>query len=265
MDSSAANLAPGRDGRDRFAFAAWLFLRLLALIHLIAFASFWMQYPGLVGPHGLLPAQLYFNAAREQLGPGGWLQLPSLCWFFGAEGFLTVLCLAGIICSLLLFAGFAPAPCLALLWAAYLSLVGAGQVFYGYQWDALLLETTLLAVFLAPWSLLPLWQRTEPPPVARWLLWWLLFRLMFLSGAVKLASGDPAWRNLTALVFHYQTQPLPTPIAWYVHQLPLWFQRLSCGIMFFIELAVPFLLLRAREPCATRRRSSSRASWDSSF
>ena len=246
MDHSEGVAATGPAGRNRFAFSAWLFLRLLALIHVIAFVSFWRQYPGLVGPHGLLPAQLYFDAVRAHLGPGGWSQLPSLCWFFGADGFLPVLCVAGIVCSLLLFAGVAPAPCLVFLWAGYLSLMGAGQVFYGYQWDALLLETTLLAIFVAPWTLAPLWDRTEPPRAARWLLWWLLFRLMFLSGAVKLTSGDALWRNLTALAVHYETQPLPTPLAWYAHQLPLWVQRVSCAIMFLIELLVPFLLLAPR-------------------
>jgi hypothetical protein len=246
MDNPEGATLSGPAGRNRFAFAAWLFLRLLALIHLIAFASFWSQLAGLVGPHGLLPAERYFQAAHEQLGPGAWLQLPSLCWIFGAGRFLAVLCAAGVGLSLLLFVGIAPALCLALLWACYLSLMGAGQVFFGFQWDALLLETTLLAVFLAPWSFGPLWHRVEPPRAARWLLWWLLFRLMFLSGAVKLTSGDPVWRNFTALAFHYETQPLPTTLAWYVNQLPLWAQRGSCAIMFLIELPVPFLIFAPR-------------------
>ena len=246
MDNLDGANGPVPVGRDRFAFAAWLFLRLLALIHLIAFASYWMQFAGLIGPHGLLPATRYFEAVHAQLGNGAWSQLPSLCWLFGADRFLHVLCAAGIVCSLLLFAGVAPPVCLTLLWACYLSLVAAGQIFFSFQWDALLLETTFLAIFLAPWAMTPLWRRVEPPRAARWLLWWLLFRLMFLSGAVKLTSGDPVWRNLTALVFHYETQPLPTTFAWYVHQLPQWVQRASCAIMFLIELPVPFLLFAPR-------------------
>jgi hypothetical protein len=230
----------------RFAFASGLFLRLLALIHLTAFASYWMQLAGLVGPHGLLPAAPFFEAVHAQLGSDAFRQLPSLCWIFGAGHFLDVLCGIGIVLSLLLFAGIVPAFCLALLWACYLTLVGAGQVFFNYQWDALLLETTLLAVLLAPWSLVPLWRRSEPPRAARWILWWLLVRLMFLSGAVKLASGDPVWRNLTALSLHYETQPLPTPLAWYAHQLPLWAHRASCAAMFGIELVVPFLVFGPR-------------------
>ena len=231
---------------NRFTFSAWFFLRLLGLIHLIAFVSLWTQLAGLVGPHGLLPAQTFFAAIHQQLGDRAWLAVPSLCWVFGAGKFLTVLCASGVALSLLVFAGIAPAACLALLWVCYLSLCGAGQIFFNFQWDALLLEATLLSIFLAPWSLLPLWQRFEPPRLARLLLWWLLFRLMFLSGMVKVTSGDPTWRTFTALTFHYETQPLPTSLAWFVHQFPVWFHRASCAGMFAIELVAPFLLFAPR-------------------
>ncbi len=241
--TSAVPLVPGH---TRFAFAAWLFLRLLAIIHLIAFVSLWVQLDGLVGPRGLLPASRYLAAVHEQLGASAYTALPTLCWWFGSETFLHVLCGAGVGLALLLFAGVAPAVCLALLWAAYLSLSCAGQIFFNFQWDALLLETTLVAVFLAPWSLLPLWRAHEPPRAARWLLWWLLFRLMFLSGLVKLTSGDLTWRNLTALTFHYETQPLPTTIGWFIHQPPAWFHRASCAGMFTLELVVPFFLFAPR-------------------
>jgi hypothetical protein len=232
----------------RFAFSSWLFLRLLALVHLVAFSSFWVQLEGLVGPRGLLPATRYFGAVREQLGStaASFAQLPSLAWFFGTEAFLHVLCAAGVALSCLLFAGIAPALCLALLWAAYLSLSCAGQIFFNFQWDALLLEITLLAVFVAPWRWVPLWRPHEPPRLARWLVWWLLFRLMFFAGYVKLASGDPTWRDLTALTFHYETQPLPTPLGWFAHQLPATLQRASCAGMFVIELVAPFLLFAPR-------------------
>src|SRR4051812_21639194 len=155
--------------RDHFSFGVSVFLRLLAVIHVIAFVSFWTQWRGLVGPHGIEPAARYFAAAREQLGAGAYFQLPSLCWIFGTEGFLDVLCAAGVTLGVLLFAGIAPALCLALLWAAYLTVCSAGQVFFNFQWDALLLEATLIAVFVAPWSLLPLWRRQAPPAIARWL------------------------------------------------------------------------------------------------
>lgn len=233
------------DGSGRYAIATDLFLRGLALVYLVAFASFWWQLPGLVGPQGILPAQGYLDALAAHLGAARWWQAPTLCWFFGAGTFLHVLCAAGVLLALAAFLRLAQAPCLALLWLAYLSLATPGQIFLSFQWDTLLLETGLLAIFLAPWRLVGR-TRADPPRAARWLLWWLLFRLMFMSGLVKLTSGDDSWRDLTALTYHYETQPLPTWIGWWVHQLPAWFHRFSCAVMFLIELVGPFLLFGPR-------------------
>jgi len=233
--------------RPGFATGTWLFVRVLAVCHAAAFGSFWVQERGLVGPSGVLPAGRFFEAARAQLGPRVWFEAPSLCWLFGWGGFLDVLCAVGIVAAILLFAGRAQAPCLAVLWVSYLSLVSAGQVFFDFQWDTLLLESTLIAVFLVPWRLWRADRGYEPPRLARCLIWWLLFRLMVLSGIAKLASGDPTWRNLTALSFHFQTQPLPSPLAWYANQLPAWFQRASCAVMFAIELVAPLLIVGPRK------------------
>lgn len=183
---------------------------------------------------------------HEQLGASAYFQLPSLCWIFGAGTFLHLLCGAGVVAAALLFAGIAPVACLIFLWAGYLSVSGAGQIFFNFQWDALLLEITLLAVFVAPWKCRPLWRPHAPPRPGRLLLGWLLFRLMFLAGVVKLASGDASWRDLSALALHYETQPLPTPLAWFAHQLPAAWQRASCAGMFALELIVPFFLFAPR-------------------
>jgi lipase maturation factor 1 len=170
-----------------------------------------------------------------------------LCWFSASDGFLHFLCGAGAVLSLLLIFGIAPAPCLFLLWLIYLSLSVVCREFLSFQWDALLLETGFLAIFLSPLQLWPKRSETPGPSrIALWLLRWLLFRLMFESGLVKLASGDPTWRNLTALSFHYETQPLPTWVGWYVHQLPLGFHKVCVVLMFVIELGVPFLIIAPR-------------------
>ncbi len=157
------------------------------------------------------------------------------------------LCIAGAGLSVLLIANIAPAVCLFWLWIIYLSLVSVGGEFLSFQWDILLLETGLLALFLAPWRIFP-WRGTAAAPskIVLWLLRWLLFRLMFESGLVKLLSHDPNWRNLGALHFHYETQPLPTWIGWYAHQLPDGIQRACVFIMFVIELGVPFLIFAPR-------------------
>jgi hypothetical protein len=138
-------------------------------------------------------------------------------------------------------------PSLALLWLLYLSLATVGREFLEFQWDNLLLEAGFLAIFFAPLQWLPK-SSTESAPsrLVLWLLRLLLFKLMFMSGCVKLVSGDPNWRNLTALTFHYQTQPLPTWTAWYANLLPLWFQKLSCAGTLGVEAGAPFLIFTPR-------------------
>ena len=232
--------------RGGFSVGTGLFVRVLAVAHGVAFLSALTQVNGLVGPHGIEPAQALFAAAKAQVGSAAYWYLPSLCWIFGTGAFLKVLCAVGAALSVVLFLGFAPALTAGLLWFCYLSLCCAGQLFYEFQWDGLLLEASAVAIFLVPWTLAPRWKRFEPPLLGRVLAGWLLFRLMFFSGLVKLVSGDSQWRSLHALRFHFQTQPLPTPLAWYVQQAPDWILTASCFVMFVIELGAPFGLLAPR-------------------
>jgi predicted DCC family thiol-disulfide oxidoreductase YuxK len=230
----------------------WIFLRVLGVVYLVAFVSLWTQSSGLIGHDGILPTDQFMSAVKQQCDARGiglerFHLLPTLCWFDSSDSFLNFQCAAGTALAILLIAGIAPAPCLALLWLVYLSLATVGRDFLGFQWDNLLLEAGFLAIFFAPLRLLPRLSREAPPPrVVLWLLRLLLFKLMFSSGCVKLLNGDPNWRNLTALTFHYQTQPLPTWIGWYANQMPLWFQKFSCVTMFCIELGVPFLIFAPR-------------------
>ena len=230
----------------------WLFLRLLGAIYLVAFVSLWTQIIGLIGHNGILPVDQYMSAAKQQcdvqgIGLERFHILPTLCWLDSSDSFLQFQCGAGVFLAILLIFGIAPAPALALLWLLYLSLITAGRDFLGFQWDNLLLEAGFLSIFLAPWRLLPKLSREAPPSrIVIWLLRLLLFKLVFSSGCVKLASHDPNWRNLTALTFHYYTQPLPTWTAWYTNQAPLWFLKFSCATMFAIELGAPFLIFMPR-------------------
>ncbi len=240
--------------RPSYLLTRWLFLRLLGLIFLFAFVSLWTQIGGLIGHHGILPAGQLMQAVHEQvaqrnIGPERYALMPTLCWISASDRFLNLLCAGGTMLSLMLIAGIAPAPVLFLLWLIYLSLSIVCREFLGFQWDILLLETAFLAIFFAPLQLGPRLSCEAPPsPTMLWMLRWLLFRLMFASGVVKLSSQDVTWRNLTALTCQYETQPLPTWIGWYAHQLPVWFQKLSCGVMFGIELGVPFLIFLPRRP-----------------
>ena len=232
----------------------WVFLRSLGLVYLIAFVSLWVQIIGLAGSKGILPASsaigaMGLQADAQRIGLDRYHVVPTLCWFNASDGFLKLQCAAGAVLAVLLVIGIAPAPCLFLMWLIYLSLATICREFLGFQWDNLLLETGFLAIFLAPLQLRPRWSRAAPPSrLVLWLLRWLLFKLMFQSGCVKLLSGDLAWRNLTALRYHYETQPLPTWIGWYAYQLPLWFQKVSAVAMFGIELVVPVLIFAPRRP-----------------
>jgi hypothetical protein len=245
------NPLPGT-ARPTYSRAAWLFRRLLGAVYLFAFWSLATQIVGLVGHDGILPATDYMNEARAwavqgDVGLDRFRVLPTLCWMGTSDTFLTGLCIAGAVLAALLAAGIAPALALPLLWIGYLSIATVGQDFLGYQWDTLLLEAGFLAIFTAPahWRD-RLSDAEDPHPAIRWLLWWLIVRLMVGSGAVKLASGDPAWHNLTALAYHYETQPIPTPLAWYAHQLPLWFQKLAAASVIGVELIAPALIVLHR-------------------
>ena len=238
--------------RPAHSLVRWVFLRGMGLIYLVAFLSLWSQIQGLVGSNGIWPAQQTMQvvdqkATAMRLGLDRYRMMPTLCWISASDGYLNFLCVTGLVLAVLLMAGVAPMPSAALLWLIYLSLVRVCRLFLEYQWDNLLLEAGFLTIFFAPLQLLPRPSRERPPSrIVLWLLRWMVFRLMFESGYVKLWSGDELWHNLTALTVHYETQPLPTWIGWWAHQLPLWFQKLSCLLMFGIELVVPFLFFAPR-------------------
>jgi predicted DCC family thiol-disulfide oxidoreductase YuxK len=223
------------------------FLRALGCIYLIAFLSLWTQIDGLVGEHGILPVAQHLQAAHEQLGGNAPLVLPTLCWFDSSNAFLHFLCAAGAVVSLLLIAGFAPIVALILLFVFYLSLTIAGQTFLSFQWDILLLETGFLAIFFAPcrWRM----SAARDAPLSRaglFLLKLLLFKLILMSGVVKLSSGDDSWWNLTALDYHYWTQPLPTVIGWWADQSPEWFKKFSVAFCLGVEIIGPLFIWAPR-------------------
>lgn len=236
--AGASRLAAWLDGEPQpsYAIARRWFLRALGLIFAIAFVSFWVQVDGLIGARGILPVPDFLAAAQEMLGARAPFALPTLVWFDSSNAFLHGLCGAGTAAALLLIAGIAPPLCLALLFVLYLSLVVVGQTFLSFQWDILLLETAFFAIFLAPWQ----WRAraSRPAPVSRvglLLMRLLLFKLMFMSGAVKLTSGDDSWWNLSALDYHYETQPLPNVLAWWMAQTPEWFKHVSTLFALVVE------------------------------
>jgi predicted DCC family thiol-disulfide oxidoreductase YuxK len=269
LASTITRLLWGKDVRPPTYFWArrW-FLRALGLTYLIAFLSLWLQVDGLIGSDGVSPLHQFLPAVRAQLGQDAYALLPTLCWFNSSNAFLHFFCGGGVVISLLLIFGIAPALSLVALFAFYLSLTTAGQIFLSFQWDVLLLETGFLSIFFAPWQLWPrellLWPGSAPPatdpPVSRaglFLLKLLLFKLMLMSGVVKLTSGDDSWgwvshsfhwSALTALDYHYWSQPLPTVFGWWADKSPEWFKHFSVAFCLVVEIIVPFFIWAPRRP-----------------
>lgn len=229
-----------------YALASWIFLRAIGAIFLIAFCSLGVQVRGLIGARGIVPAAEFLGEARRQLGRSAYRFLPSLFWLDASDRALVGACVLGAGAAALVVLDVFPFPALALCWLLYLSLTSVGQPFMGYQWDALLLETGFFSLLLAP--ALGGLGAAGSPPLAVWILWGLLFRLLFESGVGKLTSGDPAWRSFEALSYHYETQPLPTWIGWWAHQLPRAFHRFSTAAVYAIEIVLPLLILAPGVP-----------------
>jgi hypothetical protein len=225
----------------------WLFLRALGLIYFSAFYSLIFQIRGLMGPDGILPAGQYLDAIARGLGGLRFWFAPTLLWFSSGPHMLMALCWVGTAASLLVTVNVWPRGMLMVCFVCFLSFVSAAGDFSGYQSDGMLLEAGFIALFFAPGGLLPGWGKMHLPVRASlFLLLWEWFRIYFESGVVKLASGDPQWRHLTAMDEYYQNGPLPTWIGWYVQHLPHWFQAGTVVATFALELVLVWMLFLPR-------------------
>lgn len=227
-----------------------IFLRFFGFLYFIAFLCANRQIPGLIGADGILPAQRFLHNAAQQFGGSTFhqfIQLPSLFWWNCSDSFLILCTYAGLFLSTLMIAGVTNATILILQWFLYLSLVHIGQLFYGYGWETMMLETGFLGIFLCPVkSARPFPAHDPAPGVVMWFYRWMLFRVMFGAGMIKI-HGDVCWRDLTCLAYHYETQPLPNPVSWYLHQMPLWFHQAGCLFNHFAELIVPWFYFAPRK------------------
>jgi len=236
------------EGDDWRLIARWLFLRALAAIYFSAFFSLVFQIKGLIGPQGILPAGPYLQAVAQTLGH--WERLwyaPTILWFSSGTGMLTALCWAGMIASVLLFFNLYPRGMLVICFVCFLSFIAAAQDFSSYQSDGMLLEAGFISLFLAPPGLRPGLGRSHPASRAsHFLLQWEWFRIYFESGMAKILSGDPEWRNFTAMDEYYQNGPLPTWIGWYVQHLPHWFHASTVAATLVMELGIVWMFLLPR-------------------
>ncbi len=223
-----------------FGIAREVLQRGIAVLYLVAFVSTLNQFRPLLGEHGLLPAPELLQWARTS--PRGRLLRPTLFRLVEyTDRRLAILCGAGIavaaalVCGIpQLFTPWAPMVCYLALWLGYMSIVSIGQTFYGFGWEMLLLEAAFLAAFLG--------SAAEPPPtVVIVLMWWLVFRLEFGAGMIKIRGGRE-WRDLTALIYHHETQPMPGPLSRQAHLLPRWFHKGEVIGNHFAQLVVPWFL-----------------------
>lgn len=217
---------------ESFFLTRWLLQRALALVYLIAFLAVVHQFKPLLGEKGLLPVPYFVNRVS-------FLQSPSLFFFWPKDWAFTLFGWIGLAISLFALFGLSEKFGLAvsivtwgLLWLIYLSFVNVGQTWYSFGWEILLLEAGFLAIFLGD-------VKTAPSLIVIWLYRWLLFRVMFGAGLIKL-RGDPCWRDLTCLFYYYETQPMPNPASWYFHQLPQWVHK--GGVLFnhLAEMIAPW-------------------------
>lgn len=219
----------------RYDLVCFVFLRMIGLVYLSAFVSFGVQAVGLIGSHGILPIAELAQVISSHAGTERFYAMPMLFWINASDLAIRLVCWAGAGFSLLLVFNVLPRLSLLALYVLYLSLLYAGQTFMSFQWDTFLLEAGFLSLLLS-----------FAPTPGIWLLRWLLFRFMFMSGVVKLSSGDPHWWDLSALSYHFFTQPLPTPLAWYAAHLPTALLRFATGGLFLVELVLPFLIFCPR-------------------
>ena len=220
----------------------FLILRLLGLVYVAAFVSLAGQVLPLIGSQGLTPVERYVSGriATEGSRDAAFAIDPSLFfWLDPSDAVLQGLAWIGVALSIVVLAGYANVILLAVLWALYMSFVHVGQVWYGYGWEIQLLETGFLSIFLCPLLDPRPFPRLPPPAALFWLYRWLIFRIMLGSGLIKL-RGDPCWRDLTCLDFHYETQPIPNPLSWYLHFAPSWFNNAGVAFNHVTELVAPW-------------------------
>ncbi|KAM6244499.1 lipase maturation factor 1 isoform 3-T4 [Spheniscus humboldti] len=232
-------------------------LRSIALLYFVAFLVAYHQNKQLIGEKGLLPCKLYLQDVKKyfkgKINLDALSYAPTIIWFLDwsdMDSILDYLSLLGLATSaFVLVTGCANMVLMAVLWVLYLSLVNVGQIWYSFGWESQLLETGFLGIFLCPlWTLSRLPQHTPPSSIVIWGFRWLIFRIMLGAGLIKI-RGDRCWRELTCMDYHYETQPVPNPIAYFMHRSPWWFHQFETLVNHFIELVVPFFLFLGRRMC----------------
>uniref|UniRef100_A0A1A8CTH1 Lipase maturation factor n=1 Tax=Nothobranchius kadleci TaxID=1051664 RepID=A0A1A8CTH1_NOTKA len=232
-------------------------LRSVAFIYIVAFSVAYNQNKQLIGDNGLMPCKNYLNSVKRYVGGKIGLEAlaytPSILWFLdwsSMDANLDGMALVGMALSgFVLVTGMANMVIMVTLWVLYHSLVNVGQLWYSFGWESQLLETGFLAIFLCPvWTLSQVPRSCPPSLICIWTFRWLIVRIMLGAGLIKI-RGDKCWRDLTCMDYHYETQPVPNPVSYYMHRFPWWFHRFETLSNHFIELIAPFFTFLGRRMC----------------
>ncbi|QEE62007.1 lipase maturation factor family protein [Salinibacterium sp. dk2585] len=221
----------------------------VAAMFLVAFLSTFNQFPALLGERGLSPTPAFLRRVTFR-------QAPSIFHWHYSDRMLRLVCLVGALAAASVVVGlpqmgppWVPLLVFLLMWTLYLSIVNVGQTFYGFGWESLLLEAGFIVAFLG--------SNEVPPPLPIIVLcWWLVFRLEFGAGMIKMRGGSE-WRDLTALMYHHETQPMPGPLSRFAHLLPKWFHKAEVLGSHFAQLVVPWFLFAALIPHPVAQIASS--------
>ena len=233
--------------KSNYWLTRFVLLRVLGIVYAVAFLTAANQILPLIGSDGLLPIGSLIDRAIPYFGSPltAFFRLPSIFWIDHSDTTLVTTAWLGFGLACVVAAGFANSILLAVLWALYMSIVHLGQDWYGYGWEVQLLETGFLAIFLCPLLDLRPFPRRPPPLPVIWLFRWLICRMMLGAGLIKL-RGDPAWRDFTALDYHFETQPLPNALSRWSHFLPKPLLRVGVGFNHLAELVAPWFVFWPR-------------------
>ena len=238
-----------------------LFSCALAVTNAAALTNWLSQWRGLCGARGAVPAAEKVAKARLRAVPvnlpfvdpqgasplhkllrtyvatpmGQLRALPSIMTLLGGSDRDTLLTFAiGYLGVALLALNMAPAVGALLCWVSYLSLVMVSHPFLGLQMDGNLPETDLL--FGLTYAL-----RGYAPTAWLWAQRWQVFRVMLACGMAKVGGGDESWRNGTAMLYHYETQPLPNGLSQFMHARSAAFHAFETFSSVYGEVFIPLL------------------------
>ncbi|CAF0875788.1 unnamed protein product [Didymodactylos carnosus] len=243
LNGNSLQLLINQSSSNSYFFTRIIFVHLMGLIYIFSFLAAFNHAPVLIGHKGLYPAYLHIQNMYKNYGSEApWIS-PSFFYFLPMESSdiaLKTVCAIGTVLGMfMLFTGRCNSIILFLLWCLHMSLYNIGQLFYGFGWESQILETTFLGMFLVPFYSLKRINKHSPPSILFvFLMRFLIFRIMMGAGLIKI-RGDQCWRDLTCLNYHYETQPIPNPISYYLHQTPYAFHKFEVIINHITELATP--------------------------